>query len=153
MNSMLRTALSMTAVAISAQAAAAGLTFYERDNFQGRSFTTEQPVRNFRRTDFDDRASSVVVFGDRWEVCEDAGFRGRCVVLRPGQYPSLAAMGLNDRISSVRDVGRDAQVDELRYAPAPPPPPAAVYDNHRRNDERLYDAKVIAVRAVAGTPE
>jgi len=51
----------------------------------------------------------------------------------------------------VRDVSRDAQVDDRRYAPAPPL--AAVYDNRRRNDERLYDAKVTAVRAVVGTPE
>jgi uncharacterized protein YcfJ len=154
MNAMLKTALAMTAAAISAQVAAAGVTFYEREEFQGRSFTTEQRVRNFQRTDFNDRASSAIVSGDRWEVCEDAGFRGRCIVLRPGQYPSLAAMGLNNRISSVRDVGRNAQVDERRFAPAPPPPPLAeVYDNRRRNDERLYDAKVTAVRAVAGTPE
>jgi uncharacterized protein YcfJ len=151
MNAMLRTAFATAAIAISAQAAAAGVTFYEREGFQGRSFTTEQQIGNFQRTDFNDRASSVVVFGDRWEVCEDAGFRGRCVVLRPGQYPSLAAMGLNDRISSVRDVSRNAQVDDRRYAPAPPQ--AAVYDNRRRNDERLYDAKVTAVRAVVGTPE
>ena len=131
--------------------AAAQVTLYEREGFQGRSFTTERQIGNFQRTDFNDRASSVVVVGDRWEVCEDAGFRGRCVILRPGQYPSPAAMGLNDRISSVRDVSRNAQVDDRRYAPAPPPPPA--YDNRRRNDERLYDAKVTAVRAVAGTPE
>lgn len=133
---------------------AAQVTFYEREGFQGRSFTTERQITNFQRTDFNDRASSVVVLGDRWEVCQDTGFRGRCVILRPGQYPSLAAMGLNDRISSVRDVSRNTQVDERRYAPAPPPPsPAAVYDNRRRNDERLYDAKVTAVRAVTGTPE
>ena len=128
--------------------AVAQVVFYEREGFQGQSFTTEQQVSNFQRVGFNDRASSVVVFGDRWEVCEDARFSGRCVVLRPGRYPSLAAMGLNDRISSVRDVGRNAQIDDNRYAPAP----AAVYDNRRRNDERLYEAKVTSVRAVAGTP-
>ena len=116
MNAMLNTALAMAAVAISAQAVA-GPTFYEREDFQGRSFTAEQQVRNFERIGFNDRASSVVVTGgrgERWEVCEDARFSGRCVVLRPGRYPSLAAMGLNDRVSSVRAVSRNTQVDNSR---------------------------------------
>ena len=98
---------------------ASQITFYEREGFQGRSFTTEKQVGNFERFGFNDRASSVVVLGDRWEVCEDARFSGRCVVLRPGRYPSLAAMGLNDRVSSVRIVSRDARIDDNRYAPAP----------------------------------
>ena len=118
MNAMLNTALAMAAVAISAQAAA-GPTFYEREDFQGRSFTTQQQIRNFERTGFNDRASSVVVTGNRWEVCEDAKFSGRCVVLRPGRYPSLAAMGLNNRVSSVRSISRNAKIAASRYAPDP----------------------------------
>jgi uncharacterized protein (UPF0179 family) len=118
MNAMLKAALAMAAVAISAQAVA-GPTFYEREDFQGRSFTAEQQVRNFERVGFNDRASSVVVSGERWEVCEDVRFSGRCVVLRPGRYPSLVAMGLNDRISSVRSVSRDTIIDNSRYAPDP----------------------------------
>ena len=51
---------------------------------------------------FADRASSLVVSGASWEVCDNVGFNGRCIVLRPGRYPSLATLGLNDRISSVR---------------------------------------------------
>jgi uncharacterized protein YcfJ len=130
-------------------AGAAQITFYEREGFQGRSFTAEEQIDNFQRVGFNDRASSVVVLGDRWEVCEDAGFGGRCVILRPGRYPSLTAMGLNDSISSVRDVSRDARVDAYRDAPAP----VAAYDYNRRNNERLYEANVTSVRAVLGTPE
>ena len=118
-----RIALAAAALACAGPAAAA-ITFYENDGYQGRSFTTEQPVNNLARKGFNDRASSVVVRGnraERWEVCEDRRFRGQCVVLRPGQYPSLAAMGLNDRVSSVRAVARNARVDDNRYAPAPPP--------------------------------
>ena len=148
MNAILKTALAVAGVAISAQAAAQ-VTFYEREGFQGRSFTAEKEIRNFERFGFNDRASSVVVLRDRWEVCEDARFSGRCVVLRPGRYPSLAAMGLNDRVSSVRTVSRNARVDDNRYAPAPVP----VYDNRRRNNERLYEANVTSVRAVVGPPE
>ena len=125
------------------------ITFYEGENFQGRSFSTEKRLGNFDRAGFNDQARSVAVVGDRWEVCEDAKFRGRCVVLRPGRYPSLAAMGLNERLASVRQVNRNASIDESRYAPAPLP----VYDNRRRRNERVYEAKVTSVRAVVGTPE
>ena len=148
MNAILKTALAAAGLAIATQAAAQ-VTFYEGERFEGRSFTAEKEIRNLERYGFNDRASSAVVVGDRWEVCEDVRFGGRCVVLRPGRYPSLAAMGLNDRVSSVRTVSRNARVDENRYAPAPNP----VYDNRRKRGERLYEANVTSVRAVVGTPE
>ena len=148
MRATLKTALAAAAVALATQAAAQ-VTFYEREGFEGRSFTTERQVGNFERYGFNDRASSVVVLRDRWEVCENVRFSGRCVVLRAGRYPSLAAMGMNDRVSSVRTVDRNARVDDDRYAPAPLP----VYDNHRRNNEPLFEANVLSVRAVVGPPE
>ena len=129
--------------------AAAQITFYEQSGFQGRTFTTGQPVGNFERYGFNDRASSAVVLGERWEVCDDAGFRGRCVVLRPGRYPTFSTMGLNDRVSSVRTVEGHAHIDNNRYAPAP----VSVYDGRRRNHERLFQANVTSVRAIVGTPE
>lgn len=124
------------------------ITFYEHDGFRGRSFTTGTQIANFDRRGFNARASSVVILRDRWEVCEDIRFSGRCVVLRPGRYESLAAMGLNDRVSSVRAVAWNARVEESRYAPAP----VTVYDNRRRNNERIYEANVTSVRAVVGPP-
>ena len=89
------------------------------------------------------------MLGDRWEACENTRFGGRCVVLRPGRYPSLVAMGMNGRISSVRAVSYDARVSDERYAPLP----VAVYDNRRRGGERLYEVNVSSVRAVVNTPE
>jgi len=76
-------------------AASAEVTFYEREGFAGQSFSTDRQVGNFERFGFNDRASSVIVNSERWEVCDDRKFRGHCVVLRPGEYPSLAAMGLS----------------------------------------------------------
>ncbi|OGA03935.1 MAG: hypothetical protein A2W68_10345 [Betaproteobacteria bacterium RIFCSPLOWO2_02_64_14] len=90
--------------------ALADVTFYEREDFRGRSFTIAEPVANFGRIGFNDRASSVVVRSGSHLVCDDAGYRGRCVTLGPGNYRSLRAMGLNNRISSSRPVharGRD----------------------------------------------
>jgi uncharacterized protein YcfJ len=147
MNAFSKIALAAAALALAGQAVAQ-VTLYEGEGFQGRSFTAEAPVRNLQRYGFNGRASSVVVRAERWEVCEDPGFRGRCVVLRRGQYPSLAAMGLNDQVSSVRTVGRNAQVEDGRYAP----PPQVDTDYGRRRNERLFQADVVSVRAVVGTP-
>nr|WP_316640140.1 beta/gamma crystallin-related protein [uncultured Roseateles sp.] len=120
------------------------IVFYEGEGFQGRTFSADTPVADLRRAGFNDRASSAVVSGSRWEVCDNTEFGGSCTVLRPGQYPSLAAMGLNDRISSVRGVGPNARVDEPRYAPLP----VVSRDYGRRNNERLYEANITSVRAV-----
>ncbi len=148
MNRILTSALAAAGLAFAAQATAQ-ITFYEHEGFQGRSFTAQKRVGDLQRLGFNDRASSVIVARDRWEVCEDARFDGRCVVLRPGRYPSLAAMGLNDRVSSVRIVNRNARVADDRYAPAPVVAP----DYRRRGRERLYEANVTSVHAVVGPPE
>ena len=129
--------------------AAPQITFYEREGFNGRSFTTQDQIDNFDRFGFNDRASSVIVVGEPREVCEDAGYSGRCVVLRPGRYSSLAEIGLNERISSVRAVSTYRRVDDNQYTPAP----VGFYNYQRRDNERLYEARVTSVRAVVGTPE
>ena len=148
MNHVVNALITLSALTFGAQAAAQ-VTFYERENFDGRYFSTERQVRSFDRYGFNDRASSAVVLRDRWEVCTDVGFGGRCTVLRAGRYESLSAMGMNDRISSVRKVGNNVRIQDDRYAP----PAAPVYDNRRRNNERLYQADVTMVRAVMGPPE
>jgi uncharacterized protein YcfJ len=135
-----------TALAFAAHASAQ-VTFYEHEGFQGRSFTTQQRVGNLERSGLNDRASSVVVTSQRWQACEDTRFQGRCMVLRPGQYPSLTAMGLDDRVSSVRPLPANARVADSEYAPMP----VVAQDFRRRRDERLYDAEVISSRAVVGT--
>ncbi|MDO9604138.1 beta/gamma crystallin-related protein [Hydrogenophaga sp.] len=127
---------------------AAQVTFFEREGFSGRSFATEEAVVNLQRAGFNERASSAVVVGAPWEVCTDTRSRGNCMVLRPGRYASLAAMGLNDRISSVRAIDPRDHTADNRYAPLPVP----VYDNRRRSGERLFDANVTSARAVLATP-
>jgi uncharacterized protein YcfJ len=46
-------------------------------------------------------------------------------------------------------VPRHVRVEDRRYAPAP----VAVYDNRRRDEERIFEANVTSVRAVVGPPE
>jgi len=93
--------LGCTAVLASFHAAAQ-IRLYEHANFGGRSFTTQRALADFTRAGFNDRASSAVVSGGRWILCDNSRFGGNCVRLRPGRYASLNAIGLNDRVSSAR---------------------------------------------------
>jgi hypothetical protein len=86
-------------------AASAQIVLYENDNFNGRSYRASYSVSNLNDGGFNDRASSVTVRGGRWQLCDNAYFRGSCVTLGPGEYSSLRAMGMNDRVSSVRELG------------------------------------------------
>jgi hypothetical protein len=58
-------------------------------------------------------------------------------------------MGLNDRITSLRDISRGSRVEDSRYAP----PPVEGRDYRRRNNEQVYEANVTNARAVLGAPE
>jgi uncharacterized protein YcfJ len=149
MNLTLRAALATAGLILGTQAYAQ-IVFYEHDDFNGRSFTAERQIGDFSRFGFNDRASSIVVLRQRWEVCTDARFGGECVVVRPGRYPSLSSLGLNDRVSSVRPVSRDVRIEERRFAP---PPPQPVYDNYRRPNERVFEANVTSVRAIYATEQ
>jgi uncharacterized protein YcfJ len=134
---------------LSAGHAFAQVTFYENEGFRGRAFAADRPIPNFANYGFNDRASSVIVDRGRWEACEDAGFQGRCVVLRRGSYDSLRGLGLENRISSVRPVsGGRPYANE-----APQPLAAPTYEYRQRPNERLFDAPVTSVRAVFGPPE
>ena len=147
MGMMFKTALAAVGVLFAAQAAAE-VTFFERENFRGRSVTIDRPAWNMDRQGFDDRASSAVVRGGDWQVCEDPGFRGRCAVLHPGEYRTLREVGLNNDISSVRPAeGRPGYGygGGDRYAQN---------DQYRRHEgDRIFEAPVTAVRAVVGPPE
>lgn len=133
---------------VAATTAAAQVTLYSHEDFHGQQFTANGTVRNMDRIGFNDRASSVVVNGGEWQVCEDAYFNGRCVILRPGEYPSLDRIGLSNEISSIRPVeGRYGSNDDRRaYV-------AQGYGDARRSNERLFEAPVTSVRAVVGGPE
>jgi hypothetical protein len=96
------------------------MILYEHGDFQGRSVRVNRDAETLDFAGFNDRASSIVVNAGRWQVCSDAQFRGNCRVLPPGQYPNLAAMGLNDRVTSLRLVGPGRQVQRDEYAPLPP---------------------------------
>ena len=93
------------ALAACTSAASAEITLFERENYGGRTYTATQSVSDLSNVSFNDRASSVRIHGGSWQLCADSYFRGKCVTLASGEYPSLAQMGMNDRVSSLRDVG------------------------------------------------
>ncbi len=138
--------LAATAAIACAASASAQVTFFQHEGFGGRSFTANAPVPNFDRYGFNDRASSVVVRGGYWQVCTRAGFEGSCVTLQPGSYGSLGAMGLDNRLSSVRPAS---------MAGGPPPSFSSGngYDYRKRKNERTYEATVTSVHAVMGPPQ
>lgn len=155
-------ALVASAALVVAGHAAAQITFFENDNFRGRSVTLDDRLWNFNRIEFNDRASSVVIDRGRWEVCDDARFQGRCVILRRGSYPSLSQIGLNDRISSARPLepGRRygeeggpppgvAMVQPQQPMVAPALPPQQEW--HRHQGEAIYQVPVTSARAVVAT--
>lgn len=148
MKTSLKLVVTAIALTFSAQAMAQ-ITLYEHEGWRGRAVQSNGAIPDFYRSGLNDRASSVVVANGRWEVCDDANFRGNCMVLRSGSYESLRGMGMNDRISSARPMrGRGHYGNE-----APEPLPQATYEYRRRPSESLYSARVTSVRAVVGTPE
>jgi uncharacterized protein YcfJ len=125
------------------------IVFFEHPGFHGRDLNVGGQIDDFQQVGFNDRASSVIVFEGRWEVCEHPGFYGRCMILRPGRYPDLRAMGMDDMISSVRRVRHDASFDDDRYAP----PPQPMYDWRRRPQEFLESVPVESVHVVYAAPQ
>jgi uncharacterized protein YcfJ len=152
MSISLKAAMGIAALAV-ATTAAAQVTFYSHEDFSGQQFSTDRTVRNLDRIGFNDRASSARVEGGNWQVCEDAGFSGRCVVLQPGEYPSLADMGLQNEISSVRPVEGRYGYNDNRGERAYGGDRDVAQGYGRGGDERVYEVPITSVHAVVGPPE
>ncbi|MES2299829.1 MAG: beta/gamma crystallin family protein [Pseudomonadota bacterium] len=148
MKTLSRLALAGAALALANQAVAQ-VTLYEHEGWRGRAVSANEAVPDLSRYGFNDRASSVVVEHGQWEVCEDADFRGRCMVLRHGSYESLRGMGMNNRISSMRPLGHRERYEN--EAPAALPQPT--YEYRRRPEEAVFEVPVDYVHAVMGAPE
>ena len=100
MKSVLKPMLALAMAALAAHAAAQ-VSFFEGEDFQGQPLTTDRPIEDLRSIASHQPASSVVVTSGQWEFCEGPQHGGRCVILRPGSYPSLHAMGIRGSLSEV----------------------------------------------------
>ncbi len=88
-----------------AAAVAQEITLFEGENFSGRRFAANSSMPNLDATGFNDRAASAIIRAGTWQLCSDAYYRGNCVTLEPGNYSTLGAMGLSNRLSSLREIG------------------------------------------------
>jgi uncharacterized protein YcfJ len=150
MGTRLKAILGAAAGFIAAHAAAQ-VTFYDAEGFHGSAFMVRQSTQNFSPLGFNDRAASAVVERGRWLVCEDSGYRGRCIVLVQGNYPSLMPFDMSYKISSARPVGSN-EYSAMVVLPPPAPAPAA-YEYRWRPEEKLFEVPVSDARAVVGPPE
>lgn len=78
------------------------IELFEHARFEGRRASFQGETRSMRGADFNDRASSMVIYEGQWQLCEHDNFGGQCVVYGPGRYDNLGNM--NDRISSLRRI-------------------------------------------------
>jgi hypothetical protein len=88
-----------------AQTAASGATdivLYASDDYRGASHSVDQQQSDLPTETLQGMPTSVVIAGGEWELCGDTYFRGPCVTLGPGKYPSLKSYGLMRGVSSVR---------------------------------------------------
>ena len=85
-------------------AQAAEVTIYKQPNFTGAQLTLRGHTPTLANTGFYDQAGSIVVHTGRWEFCSQPDFKGDCVTLNRGEYPTLDVK-LTNRIESAREVG------------------------------------------------
>jgi hypothetical protein len=103
---------------LAAVCSAGEIALYEYSDFMGRAIELRGPAPNLADLGFNDRAASIQVRHGHWEICTDAGFRGRCRVLAPGEYRQLPG-DFNDAISSLREVVVERSQVIISAPPAP----------------------------------
>lgn len=84
---------------------ASQVTLYADKNFQGASIVITGRVNDLRTHNFNDKASSAIVEGERWGFCAQVGGQGTVVTFDPGEYSDLGLSGLNDTLSSLYPMG------------------------------------------------
>jgi hypothetical protein len=89
-------------VAASVSASAGDITLYTRVQLGGPAITLHEAAPDLDLQGFNDKTSSVVVHKGVWEVCAEKHYKGKCMVLKEGEYRELK--GFDDMISSVREV-------------------------------------------------
>jgi hypothetical protein len=116
----------IAAVPAAAQTAASSITFYELPAFLGRSETVTAETKGLPASSIARRAQSARVIG-AWTVCPTENFAGTCTTLT-ADVPSLALVGLNKKIVSLRPTAADtsASTGSASGAPTAPTTAAAV---------------------------
>jgi hypothetical protein len=77
------------------------ITLYARPNYGGKSRTYATDIADLNPAAFGNEASSVVVQGGVWLLCDRPNYRGYCVIVDRSQA-NLWSLGFNDRAESLR---------------------------------------------------
>jgi hypothetical protein len=77
------------------------VVLFDNRGYRGRSFRVDSAAAVL--SGFANRAESIQVSGGAWQLCERSSFGGRCVVVS-GNMTDLSAIGLRNRVASVRPV-------------------------------------------------
>ncbi|MYM24694.1 hypothetical protein GTP46_18835 [Duganella sp. FT135W] len=85
-----------------ATALAGDITLYTREHLGGPAITLHEAAPDLDLQGFNDKTSSVVVHKGSWEVCAEKHYKGKCMLLKEGEYVQLK--GFDNMISSVREV-------------------------------------------------
>jgi len=104
---------ALCAATLVGAAQAGEVVIYKQPYFAGGALTLKETANNLAAANFHDQASSIVVKSGKWEFCSQPNFRGDCVTLDRGEYPTLQQK-LNHRVESVREVTRVADVDRSK---------------------------------------
>ena len=78
------------------------VVLYSARNYQGASHGLDKSQPDVRVDALQAAATSAVIENGQWELCDNTYFRGQCVTLGPGKYPSLEEVGLTHGVSSAR---------------------------------------------------
>lgn len=78
------------------------IELFDGPRFEGRRVSFQGEVRSLRAADFNDRASSMVIYEGQWQLCEHDNFGGQCNVYGPGRYDNLGPW--SDKASSLRRI-------------------------------------------------
>jgi hypothetical protein len=65
------------------------VTLFEGTGLSGDRFRVNEDISNLDRTQWNDRARSMIVRQGRWQLCTDAFFRGNCRIFGPGRYDDI----------------------------------------------------------------
>lgn len=78
------------------------VVLYSARDYQGASHGLDKSQPDVRADALQAAATSAVIENGQWELCDGTYFRGQCVTLGPGKYPSMEAVGLTHGVSSAR---------------------------------------------------
>ena len=107
-----------------------GLTVFKDRNFRGTSATYTRDMPSLTSVGFNRNISSLRVGpGERWEICDQQNYRGRCVVVY-GEESNLGTNNWENKIASFRRVGGSTTPN-----PGPSNPYIVLFDqvNYRGN--------------------